>query len=352
MRRARLSGVLLVLAVGVAGCAPGDPGLAASVGNERLSVADARELFAVFESSPDYGQLVQADPEVAPIQGAAVVVGRWVQTRLLERAAGELGVTVTEDDVTAALDAQIAEQLGSREAFDQLLVEQGLAEAEIREGIRDGLLRQELATAVGADVAVTDDEVLAAYVADYPPTVRAIVTATQEEAQAALDRVAGGEEFNAVAADVSIDGSASAGGEIGPLAPGSLPPEIEDPLLVAADGDLVGPVALQDVFVLAQRVAPQPLEEVRGEIEAGLRDQAAGSLLDAFQADLNASDDIVVNPRFGRWDPEVGTVVSVDPLGELLPAPGVPQPGAEPPGGEALPGNAPAPAATAAPAVQ
>lgn len=348
MSAARLLGPI-TLALVLAGCTAGDPGLAASVGPQRLSVAEARELFAVFESSPDYGELVQADPEVAPIQGAAVVVGRWVQTRLLERAAGEFGVTVTDEDVTAALDAQIAEQLDSREAFEQLLVEQGLTEAEIREGIRDGLLRQELAAAVGADVEVTDDEVQAAYEANYPPTVRAIVTATQEEAQAAQDRVSGGEDFNAVAADVSIDGSASAGGEVGPLAPGSLPPELEDPLLAAADGDLVGPIALQDVFVVAERVAPQALEEVRGEIEAGLRDQAAGSLLDEFQADLNASDDIVVNPRFGRWDPQAGTVVSADPLGDLQPAPGVAQPAAEPPGG-ALPGAAPEP--TAAPAAE
>ena len=62
----------------------------------------------------------------------------------------------------------------------------------------------------------SEADIEAAYEANFAvPGVRAIVTQTEEEAQDALDRIEGGEDFAAVAAEVSIDSSGQQGGEVG-----------------------------------------------------------------------------------------------------------------------------------------
>ena len=338
MRLVRLLGVL-GLTLALPACFTGDPGLAASVGDSQLSVDEAADLYTAYTLTPEFEQLQTSDPESAPAQGAATVVGNWVVEQLLQAGAAQLDVEVTDDEVTEALELQIQQQLGSQEAFDQLLVDQGITEETIREQLRAGLLREQLAQEILAGVEISESDIEAAYEANFAvPGVRAIVTQTEEEAQDALDRIAGGEDFAEVAAEVSIDSSGQQGGEVGSLAPGAFPPDLQAALEEAEDGDLVGPLPLQDVFVIAERGTPPSLEDVRDQIESTLRDQLGNPEIQAFTAQLFEDADVVVNPRFGLWDPATGTVVVADPLGDL-----------EPVAGAAVPTAPPVPVATPSP---
>jgi len=98
-----------------------------------------------------------------------------------------------------------------------------------------------------------------------------------EEARAVLAearrRIEGGEDFGAVARELSEDpGSAARGGDLGWFGRGQMVPPFEEAAFSAADGELVGPVesdfGVHLLEVTGRRPAGQaPFEEVRGQIE-------------------------------------------------------------------------------------
>jgi peptidyl-prolyl cis-trans isomerase C len=142
--------------------------------------------------------------------------------------------------------AYIAEELGttpggSGTTFDTLyrqrLRQTGLSDSEYRDLSRASLandkLIEELETALGD----TGEHV----------TLRAIIVQTQEEAQAALDRVKGGEDMGTVAQEVSADLTSKQEDGLLPATPRDLFPEaVETAIADQDEGALLGPVEVNN----------------------------------------------------------------------------------------------------------
>ena len=105
--------------------------------------------------------------------------------------------------------------------------------------------------------------------------------AAEAEAVALLARIQAGESFEALAAEHSDDGgTASRGGDLGPLTRSQLPGELGGAVFSMDVGQVDGPIKSDFGFHIVQLDAileqgPLPLDQVRGELLTELRDREA-----------------------------------------------------------------------------
>jgi parvulin-like peptidyl-prolyl isomerase len=149
--------------------------------------------------------------------------------------------------------------------------------------------------------------------------------AAREEAEAAIGRIEGGEDFAAVAAELSDDFTATLGGTLGWIgADDAVYGEYFDAIADAEAGELVGPVETETGYAVLEA-----LERRERTTEGPLRDQLAGQniddaayrdyvrsqlLVDAFRAHFE--DEVVVSPTAQR---RVAQIFIAAPTGAVLP---------------------------------
>ena len=128
------------------------------------------------------------------------------------------------------------------------------------------------------------------------PCVRHILVTTEDEADTILDRLADGEDFAALAIELSTGPSGPAGGELGCADSASYVPEFMIAVDEAELNTPVGPVQTQFGFHV--------LEVTDYEVQAGNLAQ------DAYFAVIESVEVEVTNPeRYGTWDPSFGEII-------------------------------------------
>jgi parvulin-like peptidyl-prolyl isomerase len=263
-----------------------------------------------------------------------------------------------KDDLDAA-EAQLASQFGDAKVADdfpgwfrRLIVRRNARALAVREavsgfGLSEDDIKKYFETHLGEFAKVCLSHVL---------------VKTQEEADAVVARLRGGEDFAAVAREKSQDpGSAEQGGDLGCVAANLFVAEFEQAAKTVPLGQVSDPVRTQFGFHII-KVRDRPATSY----EEG-RDQARNSLnaqsQDAFREFLGKaarSAKVTVDPRFGRFDaslpnraPEVVAPQVPDPPDSrtdttFLPAPGggaeqpsVPEAPPAPPGSSSPSGGQP-----------
>lgn len=334
MRRCFL--LLLVVLLLAAGCA-GDrnASVAASVNGDPIPIADVEQRVESIRTSEQFAEQFANDPDGALLeQASAQVLTSLIQSRILERAADEeLGLEIGQEQDDAQREA-IIEEVGGQEEFDALVEQNGLSEEQLDDELHNAAVQEAIRAELAADV--TDEDVEAFYEenrdARYGPNASARHILVEDEATArqALDRINGGEDFAAVAGELSTDtGSAEQGGDLGQVTPGQTVPEFDDAVFNSPIGELVGPIQTEFGWhvleVLERNDEGQPLSEVEDEIRTELDATAGQQEFQQFAQEQSQAAEVEVNPRFGQWDPATGQVTPGDPLGEVespLPADG------------------------------
>jgi parvulin-like peptidyl-prolyl isomerase len=109
----------------------------------------------------------------------------------------------------------------------------GASDALIRSDVEYSLIRREIGKQLGEAVPARSDQIKSKH----------ILVAEEEAAKQALERIRGGESFEAVAAEVSIDpGTKDQGGELGWFSRGMLVTEFEDAAYSLQPGQISEPV--------------------------------------------------------------------------------------------------------------
>jgi SurA N-terminal domain len=158
MRR-RLRGGLVAAVAAVAGlsaCGPSQLGAAAVVNSQRITVSDIQgRLKAVQQLQDRYG-VEHADPSIA----ARNEVQRWVVDLVFERAARDLGITVTDGEVSNAVDAE-TKLLGGPEQFRAALAQADLSENDVTDVFRQQVINRKIGLKVvaRAGTQLTQDQV-------------------------------------------------------------------------------------------------------------------------------------------------------------------------------------------------
>ena len=351
----------LALAAGTAlllltGCGDGEvrPGAAAIVGTDRIEIDALQALVDRGLADPQAAQQLGADR--AAFQRSAL--SRLINNEILAEAAEDEGVDVTEGEVDAQL-ALFAEQAGSREALEMQAAQSGVSPEDLRPFVRSIVLDQALGDEVTADIDVAQADLEALYqenIAQFDRVrTRHILVPDEKTAREILANVQKDRSrFAALAAQFSTDTSnKDNGGDLGLAGRGQFVPEFEEAIFGAEEGEVVL-VQTQfgwhvvEVLDRQTRTLAEVTPELRRSALQSVRQTRVGELIRAKAAELG----VKVNPRFGVWNPETGTVEAApDPNGVLTPAPqdGQPLEGepllpgeGEAPAGEAPAGEAPA----------
>ena len=296
--------VLLILA-GVAAFVllrgGGDP--AYTVYDEQVSVPELQQQLEGLvdpELVTVAANITEATPEQHSVLAQAM--SSVITQEVMIHAAEQRGIEVTVEDVDAQLEEVIEAGFGGdREAFESQIESAGLSEEAVRAQFRTALLAEELAGDNVADV--EDAAVQEAYDQQFTePLVSHILTETREEAEAARQRVEDGEEFGAVAAEVSIDpGSGAQGGQLGPLREGQFVPEFEEAAQALEPGELSEVVETEFGFHVITIEEPPAFDEVSDMIRQSLEDQNLNEGLAELAAQLDEEANVTVDSDYGTW---------------------------------------------------
>ncbi len=384
LRRTRPAMLAVALSLAIAGCSSNgssDDGTASPTGSEAPAASGSE--------SGGGGELLPAD-QAATVNGEVIANDLFVQLADAARAQTEdqLSQAASEGASAPADEAQFEEQ--RRQVLSSLILSElvrqfaadrdvVLTDEDIETVVEDG--GEELATAAeGSGLSPEEyarlfpaQDVLINRVVDQAlegieltpemlagettATLSHILVETEEEANAVLERIEGGEDFAAVATETSIDGSAAQGGSLGEDVPLSgFVPAFAEAAAAAPLNEPVGPVETEfgyHIILVTDRTEVDADnvtdEQRRNALATSEEGQAAiAPLSQEFQTALTESD-VVVSSRYGEWDAANQSVVAEGQVGAGQTAPPVgteaPPVGTEaPPAGTEAP--APAPSAT------
>lgn len=267
---------------------------------------------------------------IAKVAGHPITRGEWeselrhrhgeeVLTDMVNRIAVEteaarLGVSVSERDVDREIEAAASGYDSEEQYYSQMESELGLSKEEVRDEAKYRLLLQAVATA-GVSVSEQEiDDYLKQNPDQFKPVKKfelsVIKVSTYNEAEAALDRLEDGEDFAALAQEVSIDeDTRSQGGRVGTVEEND--PFWPEDLLGAASGmdpgDIAGPFQLEDGSFAVIRTDKVIAPDRPGEAE--IRDQVRTEIalekappLEEIEDDLRTKYDVSIDIDKGLQD--------------------------------------------------
>lgn len=219
-----------------------------------------------------------------------------IERKLLLQEAAKLNLSVTDEEVDQWLAFTRQQQGLSDEQFRATIKQYGMKYSDYRSMVRQNLLRLRISRIrVGAKVAVSEPEVEEMYRARYGElgdkekyiTVSHILMQPADDSPEEMDaaikraeearaRVLGGEDFAAVATEVSEGPSAKNGGKLGTFRSGELDPEFEDSAFLLEAGEYSEIVKTRFgfhlIFVSAVEERENPdVEDRKEEIRAQLQ---------------------------------------------------------------------------------
>jgi foldase protein PrsA len=188
------------------------------------------------------------------------VLDAMIESALLDQAAVEAGITVSDEELDQITQADI-ETVGGREVFEQRLASNDMTEEEYREKVRANLVAQQVQMQLPGEIPSTIEHVHA----------RHILVATQEEAEAILSQLRDGADFATLAQTYSLDVSTrDQGGDLGFFPRGLLlAPELEEvafSLAPAQISDVVHSDLLGYHIVQVLEREERPVDEQNAEV--------------------------------------------------------------------------------------
>lgn len=224
----------------------------------------------------------------------------------LRAGAEDLGLTITEADI----DERIANPPPRwTQNFQQLQATPEIGETRIRNEATLTLVRDGVMGPIVLDAYGSLDEYVAQQPADVlQACVRHVMVATDGEASAALDRIRGGEDLEAVANEISLaptpdltpPDSCPVG--VGPLGPTFAAAALEAPL-----GEPFGPVQTDfgwHVIVVDDRVLPTDEAAFLADASSFMNPDAVGFFFTQWFNEVVRETDIEVASNIGRWSPD------------------------------------------------
>jgi peptidyl-prolyl cis-trans isomerase C len=263
------------------------------------------------------------------------VAKSYAVSLILQRAAGEHGVEVSDQRAEQTLTSFIQEQVGEGpEAYQRFVdvlgaagVTQDMVVAEVRRQLLLGGLFTEITK---NHREVTEQQVREAYqdrreelTTPQTRTLRNIVVSSRREAARLLRELEAGASFSALARQSSLDGSTRAkGGVLGRLAQDSLEPEYGKAAFAAGEGELYGPVRNEFGWNIGRvdQVVPArtaTFDEVRDELETQLQQEQVLEVWRDWLADQIEQADVVYvdeyRPAHPDSPPGLGSLSPRDP---------------------------------------
>ncbi len=275
--------------------------IVAVVNNDVITLSELREnvLYYKVEARP---QQSESDEELAHR-----LLSRLIESRLQLQEADREKIGVDDTEMTEEIAARMKKlDLSTEQEFEALVKKQGLTMDAVKKKLREQILIAKVVRRkVAFRVSVTEQEVdryldenrqkletgltyRARHILIPPDRERtdAAWAAARERARAVFARLESGAEFSAVAKEVSRDGTAKEGGDLGTLKKGELADDIEAQILKLAPGQISEPFRTELGYHMFKLESKETLE---GEGLARVRQQIRDILFrEKYQARLDA----------------------------------------------------------------
>ncbi|HEX5643071.1 MAG TPA: peptidyl-prolyl cis-trans isomerase [Thermoleophilia bacterium] len=230
-----------------------------------------------------------------------------VRREVVRREAERLEVGADAGEVTARR-ARLVSQLGGEEALTAALAKVPITDAQLRSGLRDGVLREAVQDAKYGSLVATDaqarayyDENRASFRREASAHLEMIQVRAERIGESALRRLGEGRPFDEVARQFSTDPeSKAAGGDMGTVTLASLPAVLRRAVFAARPGEVTGPVEGPGGWYLIrvselQRAGVAPFADVRPDI---LEELTRSRRYEALEAWLDAAREKASVERF------------------------------------------------------
>lgn len=310
----RVIAPLVVLAMGAAACGSTGGGalpadVVAEVNGEQIAASTLSSLVDALSQDQEVDDTQRQEAERS-------ILSSLIQSIVATDLAADNGIEVSEQQADELFDEQAqaeAEQFNMDEqTFKKYLLVPTEAVQRLSQQFGEEVSEEEVRTTFDEEAANGQHEVA---------TVSHILVDSEQAANDAIERINGGEAFEAVATEVSTDTqSAQNGGSLGENTPiaGFVEP-FGDAIRDATLGELTGPVETQFGWhvlrvddrstVTYEDRAPQIREEMaRPEVQS------------ALQTAMDEAE-VTVASRVGVWDPATGAVQAEEDVGQA-PTPG------------------------------
>jgi len=313
--RSATMGFAALVAVGgltLSACGAAHPGAAATVGDDRITVAELQALTNRTLADPTFA--ASSGSDVAAVQRQELT--NLISHHLLDIAARDKGVTVTEGEVGNTISS-VLKQEGSQEALDKDAAAHGIAPDDIHDYFYYATLQTKLAPKIETPVV----------------HVAHILVKDEKTADKILAEVkADPSSFADIAKSQSTDtASAANGGDLGTAPSAQFVTKFAD----AVDAAKVGSYFVVQtqfgwhVVHLISRTT-KSLDDATGGAQSTdpnaqqVRAAVFARFLDGVAKDAGG---ITVNPRYGVWDSDQGGVVTATgKLSSPAPSAGSPSP--------------------------
>lgn len=291
----------VALALVLAACGAGGDVVVATVGDAEITVAEVEELYSVngqegSGSTPE--ALFRENLRNAIVEEIVIAV-----------ASTDYGITFSADDIEArraSLEDQVVAQSGG--TYEDFLELQGFTDQRIRRIAHQQLVAEaienELVTAEGA---IPDEDLQDAYDQRLFELTEACVShllvPTEEEAEAAYDRIDAGETFEEVAMDVGTDGTAPNGGDLGCTTLNSYVVEFSTAALEQPIDVVSTPVQSEFGYhlLLVRERTTTPFEDVVDQIRASIEALRGQSLVQDWLLEVVTSAAVSIDQAYGSW---------------------------------------------------
>jgi hypothetical protein len=280
-------------------------------GRTVLQVDDVKVSYSDMRRRMEYEFFQNAQYQQAPqILPSAALVALEDELTLVKRAESSLGLTIDQAEFDERFNTKIgapsnADQRAFADALRQALEAAGLNEEEYRRLVRAEILEEKAKEKFRLELPANVEQA----------RVEVITVQEREEADAVIARLNAGEEFAAVAREVSLEPDAATTGGVHEFAPrGSYPDAYADYAFTAPPGQLSGPLqALSGGFYIV-RVLERSEQPVSEDQKPQLVNERYEEWLNATQQEMETSGALV---RSFDEDDQVDALTAV--LGDAAP---------------------------------
>ena len=270
--------------------------------DESLSNSEFDDLLVGYATAVPEAFLTSGNLDIAAAQA---IVQNWISTQAIVAALKNAGVEITDEDRSVALEALQAEP-GFTDA------PQVVQDFYVFAGAAQGVANREFV--------MSADDLESLYNENGARSgavcLRAILVETKDEIDTVSVRLGAGEDFAAIAQEVSLDSSAANGGALQDQTTGSgcleqaafenqVTPEFLTALANATVGEVTAAFEIATVGWVV--ILVRPFDEVAGDV-AGLI--ASNGTVEAGRAVLREAK-VWVSPEYGRWDASILGLVPV-----------------------------------------
>ena len=272
-------------------------------GNQVVATVADGDLYSFEIDEQMVEELSSSTGAVDKTQFAQDLTNTIVELIVIARAESDFDITFTDEQVderTEELSTEFAAEIEAN----------GFTDERVRRVAHQQLVADAVQQVlIDAEGAVTDEEI-DAFVNE---TIRGqtevcashILLDTEEDAQAALERVQSGEDFAEVAADVSTGPSGPDGGDLGCALLGNYVPEFAQGAFDAEVGVPTEPVQSSfgwHVILVSERTDPDvDMDVVRENAATVLSAQGGQNLVQEWLLAAVTEADVTVEPEYGDW---------------------------------------------------